>query len=75
MFETFEEQGSHYVTGAVFVVAVIDRETLALKGYLPNVLMSEEDAEDLLFHMDQDRSLAYIVQEKQITTEIHRSEQ
>jgi hypothetical protein len=75
MFETFEEDGIHHVRGSVFVIAILDRNTLTPKGYLPNVLMTEEDADDLLFHRDQDKGVAYIVQEKQVTAIIHRSEQ
>lgn len=74
MFETFEEDGAHQVRGSVFVVAILDRDTLELKGYLPNVLMSKEDADDAVFHLEEDNNLAYIVQEKQVTATIHRSE-
>lgn len=74
MFETFEEDGAHHVRGSVFVVAILDRNTLELKGYLPSVVLSEEEAEDTLFHMNEDKNLAYIVQEKQVTATIHRSD-
>lgn len=75
MFETFEEDGAHHVRGSVFVVAILDRDTLELRGYLPSVSLSEDEAEDVLFHLNQDKNLAYIVQEKQVTGTVYRSQQ
>jgi hypothetical protein len=75
MFETFEEGGTHYVRGTVFVIAVLDRDTLKLKGYVEQAFLTEEDAEEWQFHTELSSDLAYIIQEKPIMVPIHRSEE
>lgn len=75
MFETFEEDGTHLIRGTVFVIAILDRDTLKLKGYMPSVFHSEEDADDCLFHLDEEKHLAYVVQEKAMQMELSRTEQ
>ena len=75
MFETFEESGTHYVKGSVFVIAILDRDTLKLKGYVEHAFMSQEDADDYEFHTDLRPELAYVIQEKEIMVPIHRSEE
>ena len=75
MFETFEEGGTQYVRGGVFVIAVLDRDTLKLKGYVEQAFLTEEEAEDWQFHTELSSDLAYIIQEKPIMVPIHRSEE
>jgi hypothetical protein len=75
MFETFEENGTHYVKGSLFVIAILDRDTLKLKGYVEQAFMTEEDAEDWQFHTELKPEMAYIIQEKETMVPIHRSEE
>jgi len=75
MFETLEENGTHYVKGSLFVIAILDRDTLKLKGYVEHAFMSQEDADDYEFHTDLKPELAYVTQEKEIMVPIHRSEE
>jgi hypothetical protein len=71
MFETFEDGPTYYVSGPVFVIAIINRDTLELVDYVERAFMTKEDADDYEFHTDHDPSLAYIVQEKKLTVAIH----
>jgi len=75
MFETFEENSTHYVKGSLFVIAILDRDTLKLRGYVERAFMSQEDADDYEFHNDLNPDLAYVTQEKEIMVPIHRSEE
>jgi len=75
MFETFEEDGTHYVRGTVFVIAVLYRDTLKLKGYVERAFMSQGDADDYEFQAEIGPDLAYVIQEKEIVLPIHRSEE
>lgn len=74
MFETFEEDGVHYARGSVFVIAMVDRETLKLRGYIEQAFLTEDDAEELINTSHTENDIAYIIQEKAFTTEIHRSD-
>jgi hypothetical protein len=71
MFETFEDKGTYYVKGSVFVIAIIKRDTLQLIDYVDIAFMSKEEAEDYGFHEDQNDALAYIVQEREVMVPIH----
>lgn len=74
MFETFEESGTFFVQGNVFVIAILDRDTLRLKDYVDRAFVTKDDAADALYSMDEDKDLAYIIQEKQIMIPIHKSD-
>lgn len=74
MFETFEEDGTHWAKGSVFVIALVDRGTLKLTGYISQAFVSEDEAEELINTIHTDNSLAYIIQEKEFMIPIHRSE-
>lgn len=71
MFETFEDKGTYYVKGSVFVIAIIKRDTLQLIDYVDTAFMLKEDAENHSFHEDQNDALAYIVQEREVMVPIY----
>lgn len=73
-FETFEENGTHWARGSVFVIALVDRDTLKLKSYVQQAFVTEDEAEELINTMHTDGSLAYIIQQKEFMIPIHRSE-
>jgi hypothetical protein len=75
MFETFEDEGTHWVRGEVFVIAVLDRDTLKLKGYVDQAFLTEEEANDHEFRVDVTPDIAYVVQRKDLMVQIHRSEE
>jgi hypothetical protein len=75
MFETTEEGGNWSATGTIYVVATIRRDTLGFVGYLPNVFLTQEDADECLDAIDADPTLAYIVQEKEFSTELMKGGQ
>lgn len=74
-YETFEEGGCYYARGTVFVIAMVDRNTLKLIGYIEQAFLTEDEAEELINTSRTENDIAYIIQEKQFTTEIHRREE
>lgn len=74
-YETFEEGGSYYARGTVFVIAMVDRNTLKLIGYIEQAFLTEDEAEELINTSRTENDIAYIIQEKAFTTEIHRREE
>lgn len=75
MFETFEEGGTFFVKGTVYVLAILERDTLKLKDYVETAFTSREDAEEVLYQKTGSfEELAYVIQEKEMMVPIHRSE-
>jgi hypothetical protein len=75
MFETFEENGVYYVKGSVFVIAILDRDTLELKDYVDTAFTTREQADDLMSRKAEDfYDAAYIVQEKEMMIPIYRTQ-
>ena len=73
-FETLEDGGTYHLQGQVAVIALVDRRTLKLKGYVGQAFLSEADAQEFLDRHDEDPCLAYIIQEKEFTFPIHRAD-
>lgn len=74
-FTTFEEDGVYQGSGSMFVIALVGRDTLKLKGYVKEAFLTEDDAEEALNTSQTDNSIAYIIQEKPFTFTIHRTEE
>lgn len=75
MFETFEDAGTFFVKGTVYVIAILDRDTLVLKDYVETAFTSIEEAEEVLYQKtDSLTDLAYVIQEKEMMIPIYRSE-
>lgn len=75
MFETFEDAGTFFVKGTVYVIAILDRDTLVLKDYVETAFTSIEEAEEVLYQKtDSLADLAYVIQEKEMMIPIYRSE-
>lgn len=75
MFETFEDAGTFFVRGTVYVIAILDRDTLVLKDYVETAFTNREDAEEVLYQKtDSLTDLAYVIQEKEMMIPIYRSE-
>lgn len=75
MFETTEEGGTWSASGTIYVVATVRRDTLGFVGYLPDVFLTHEDADEYLEAIDTDHALAYIIQEKEFSTELMKGGQ
>lgn len=75
MFETFEEDGSFFVRGNVYVIAVLDRDTLKLRYYLSTVFEDLDEAEDLIQQNSiTSPDLAFVAQQKEVITQIYHAE-
>lgn len=74
-FTTFEEDGVYQGSGSMFVIALVDRDNLKLRGYMEQAFLTEDDAEEALNTSQTDNSIAYIIQEKPFTFTIHRTEE
>ena len=70
-FTTFTEEEDYWAGGTVFVIALVDRDTLRLKGYVNDAFLTEDDAEEYLDTSQTDNSIAYVIQEKAVTGILH----
>lgn len=74
MFETFEENGTYFVKGTVFVIAVLNRDTLQLVDYVDRAFLDYEQAKEVLDQKGEWGDMAHLIQAKEITLPIHGRE-
>lgn len=74
MFETFEENGTYFVKGVVFVIAILNRDTLQLVDYVDRAFIDFEDAKQVLDQKGEWSDIAYLIQAKEIMLPIYRGE-
>lgn len=74
MFETFEESGKFFLSGTVYVIAILDRNTLTLRDYADTVFVEREEAEEALERILErgfDYDTAHVIQAKYMKIPIH----
>lgn len=74
IFEVFEEHDTYFVRGTVYVIAILNRDTLKLTSYVERAFTSFEEAKEALSLHGEWSDIAYLIQAKEMVVPIQRGE-